>query len=72
MVLGHLRLEGLHIQREPVRKCLARVDPRHVRIRWAITIRAYSVAGPNSLWHFAIQLFINDVTETGQVGKAKL
>ena len=76
MVLGHLRSisEGLHIQREPVRKCLARVDPRNVRIRWAITvsIRAYSVAGPNSLWHFAIQLFINDVTETGQVGKAKL
>ena len=35
-------------------------------------VLAYSVAGPNSLWHFAIQLFINDVTEMGQVGKAKL
>ena len=53
MVLGHLRSEGLNIQRERVRKCLARVDPRNVRIRWAITVsrRAYSVAGPNSLWH---------------------
>ena len=51
MVLGHLRSEGLNIQRGRVRKCLARVDPRNVRIRWAITVlrRAYSVAGPNSL-----------------------
>ena len=53
MILGHLRSEGLNIQREQVRKCLACVDPRNVRIRWAITVsrRAYSVAGPNSLWH---------------------
>ena len=51
MVLGHLRSEGLNIQRERVRKCLARVDPRNVRIRWAITVsqRAYSAAGPNSI-----------------------
>jgi len=53
MVLGHLRSQGLHIQRERVRKCLARIDPNNVMIRWAITVsrRAYSVAGPNSLWH---------------------
>ena len=53
MVLGHLRSVGLSIQREQVRKCLSRVDPRNVRIRWAITVsrRAYSAAGPNSLWH---------------------
>ena len=53
MVLGHLRSEGLIIQRERVRKCLARVDPQNVKKRWAITgsRRAYSVAGPNSLWH---------------------
>ena len=51
MVLGHLRSEGLSIQRERVRKCLARVDPRNVRIRYAMKVsrRAYSVAGPNSL-----------------------
>ncbi|KAJ7373312.1 hypothetical protein OS493_012903 [Desmophyllum pertusum] len=53
MILGHLRSEGLIIQRERVRKCLARIDPHNVRIRRAITVsrRAYSVAGPNSLWH---------------------
>ena len=53
MVLGHLRSVGLNIQREWVRKCLARVDPHNVRIHWAITVLrwAYSVAGPNSLWH---------------------
>ena len=50
MVLGHFRSEGLNIHRERVRKCLARVDPRNVRIRWAITVsrRAYSVAGPTA------------------------
>ena len=53
MVSGHLRSEGLNIQRERVRKCLARIDPCNVRIRWVTTVsrRAYSVAGPNSLWH---------------------
>ena len=38
MVLGHLRSEGLNIQRERVRKCLARVEPHNVRIHWAITV----------------------------------
>ena len=53
MVLVHLRSEGLSIQGERVRKCLAHVDPRNFRIRWAITVsqRAYLVAVPNSLWH---------------------
>ena len=36
MVLGHLRSEEL--QRERVHKCLARIDPRNVRIHWAITV----------------------------------
>ena len=51
MVVGHLRSEGLNIQQERGRKCLAHVDPRNVTIRWAITVsrRAYSVAGPTSL-----------------------
>ena len=53
MVLGHLRSKRLSIQQERVRKCLARVDPRNVRIRLATTVsqRAYSVAVSNSLWH---------------------
>ena len=37
MVSGHLRSEGLSIQQKRARKCLARVDPRNVRIRWAIS-----------------------------------
>ena len=37
MVSGHLGSEGLSIQQKRVRKCLARVDPRNVRIRWAIS-----------------------------------
>ena len=36
MVSGHLGSEGLSIQQKRVRKCLARVDPRNVRIRCAI------------------------------------
>ena len=34
-------------------KSLVRIDPRNSRIRWVITIsrQAYSVPGPNSLWH---------------------
>ena len=65
MVSGHLGSEGLSIQQKRVRKCLARVDPRNVRIRCAIlkkerkkkeqketvSRRAYPVAGPNSVWH---------------------
>ena len=53
MILSHLRSEGLIVQRDRIRKCLARIDPHNSRIRWAITVsrRAYSVAGPNSLWH---------------------
>ena len=34
MVLGHLRSEGLNIQRERVRKCPALIDPHNVRIGW--------------------------------------
>ncbi|XP_068736571.1 uncharacterized protein [Montipora capricornis] len=35
------------------RESIARVDPGNSRIRWAVVISrtAYSVAGPNSLWH---------------------
>ena len=33
--------------------CIVRVDPANVRVRWASVVyrRAYSVPGPNSLWH---------------------
>ena len=53
IVNGHLRSLGLRLQRQRVRESIARVDPTNAHIRWAITVsrRAYSVPGPNSLWH---------------------
>ena len=53
MIRGYFRSQGIRIQRDHIRKSLARIDPRNARIRWAITIsrRAYRVPGPNSLGH---------------------
>ena len=53
MVRRYFRSLGIRIQRDRIRKSLARIDPRNARIRWVITIsrRAYCVPGPNSLWH---------------------
>ena len=53
LVSGHLRSMGLRVQRDRIRESIGRVDPGNSRIRWAVVIsrRAYSVAGPNSLWH---------------------
>ena len=53
MIRGYFRSRGIRIQRDRIRKSLARIDPRNARIRWVITIsrRAYCVPGPNSLWH---------------------
>ena len=53
IVSGHLRSLARRIQRQRVRESIARVDPTNSHIRWAITVsrRAYSVPGPNSLWH---------------------
>ena len=44
---------GLRVQWDRIRESIGRVDPGNSRIRWAVVIsmRAYSVAGPNSLWH---------------------
>lgn len=53
VVSGHLRSLSLRVQRNRIKESIARVDPGNSRIRWAVVIssRAYSVAGPNSLWH---------------------
>lgn len=50
---GHLRSLGLRVQRYRIRGSIARVDPENSRIRWAVVVSrcAYSVPGPNSLWH---------------------
>ena len=53
MINGYLRSLGIRLQRQRVRSSIARVDPVNVRLRWAVVVsrRAYSVPGPNSLWH---------------------
>lgn len=53
LITGHLLGLGLRVQRDRIRQSIACVDPQNSRIRWAVVIsrRAYSVAGPNSLWH---------------------
>ena len=44
---------GINVQRERIRASISRVDPISCRLRWATVVsrRAYSVPGPNSLWH---------------------
>ena len=53
IVQGFLKSLGFRLQRRRVRASMSRLDPRNSRIRWAIVVsrRAYSVQGPNSLWH---------------------
>ena len=53
MVRGHLRSMVINVQRERIRASISRVDPINCRLRWATAVsrRAYSVPGPNSLWH---------------------
>ena len=53
MIRGYFRSRGIRLQRDRIRKSLARIDPRNARIRRAITMsrRAYCVPGRNSLWH---------------------
>ena len=53
MVQGFLKCLGFRLQLRRVRASIYRVDPHNSRIRWAIVVsrRAYSVQGPNSLWH---------------------
>ena len=53
LMSGHLRSLGLCVQRDRIRASIARVDPENSRIRWAVVVFrcAYSVPGPNSLWH---------------------
>lgn len=52
-VNGYLRSLGIQIQRHRLRSSIARIDPVNVRLRRAVVVsrRAYSVPGPNSLWH---------------------
>jgi len=53
LVSGHLRSLGRRVPRDQIRESIGHVDPGNSRVCWAVVIsrRAYSVAGPNSLWH---------------------
>ncbi len=53
MVQGHLRAEGIHVQRSRIRATIRDVDPEGVRARQRLRIRrrVYSVPCPNYLWH---------------------
>jgi hypothetical protein len=52
-LIGFIRSQGIHVQRDRVRSSLTHVDPENTALRWAcvITRRVYSVPGPNALWH---------------------
>lgn len=53
-VRAQLRAGGVRVQRNRIRKSLARINPRAAALR-AMSQRPqrrlYRVAGPNSLWH---------------------
>lgn len=53
MAVGFIRARGYRVARARVRRALRSHDPLSAALRWpGITRRrAYSVAGPNSLWH---------------------
>ena len=53
MLTGHLKRQGLTVQRERVRQSLLRTDPSGVLQRWRDSIRrrVYSVPFPQALWH---------------------
>lgn len=52
-VTGYLRSIGLHIQRQRIRDCMARLNPDNAVLRWGMVVarRRYNVPWPNSLWH---------------------
>ena len=64
MMWGSLRARGVKVTRERVRQALRSIDPISVALRWpagATRRRPYSVAGPNSLWHIGMYVFIQVV-----------
>lgn len=53
MVQGHLRAQGINVQRSRIRATIRDVDPQGVQARQRLRIRrrVYSVPCPNYLWH---------------------
>ena len=58
MLWGRLRSMGVQVTRERIRNALRLTDPLAMALRWRGGLtrrRAYSVPGPNSLWHIGNQ-----------------
>ena len=53
MVQGHLRAQGINVQRSRMRSIIKEVDPEGVQARSRLPIRrrVYSVPCPNYMWH---------------------
>ena len=53
MLQGHLRAQGINVQRDRIRSTIRDVDPEGIeaRRRFRIHRRVYSVPCPNYLWH---------------------
>ncbi len=61
MIIGRFRARGLKVSRDRLRRLLRESDPLSAALRWpgiATKRRPYSVAGPNSLWHFGKCVFV--------------
>lgn len=61
IVTGYLQSRGYQINRERVRQALWFTDPLSSALRWPGGLthqRPYSVAGPNSLWHIGMTLYL--------------
>ena len=53
LLIGHLKAQGIHVQRRRLRESVHRTDPLRRHSRWQQTIsrRTYCVARSNALWH---------------------
>ena len=53
IMTGHLQSKGIYVQRRRIAEALQNVDPIGRSQHWHAVLqrRAYSVPGPNSLWH---------------------
>ena len=53
LIEGHLKSQGIKVQRRRLCESIRRVDPIASSIRWQQLLkrRVYNVPGPNALWH---------------------
>lgn len=61
LVIGQLHAMGYAVSRQRVRNAIHATDPLNTTLRWRgiLTPRwPYSVAGPNSLWHVGMFMYV--------------